>query len=322
MITYSTISYGDQLGAQMTSFSELVYIAKENKQDICFFNELKNFRRRYRIIENFDLPEHLKSGERIKFLRRFYLPIPELYCLQFRDKTTTSSLNLYKKIYKSKIQGKLDSIFFRFCKLFYHDFEILVGKNNVNCNPEFLKLDKKKNYDIQSGLGTFQDWKKYQDEICDLFKFKQNICSKGDEIYSTMKTDKPTVSVHFRKGDYLLLSSLNLDLDYYKKAISYFDKDKYKLVIFSDDIESCKCTGVFDGYDIHFMQAHSASLDMYIMSLCDNNIIANSSFSFWGALLNKNKNKKVICPHDFVGQSSPENLYINGNWYPEEWIAL
>lgn len=57
MITNSVISYGDQLGAQMSTFAELVFLAKENRQDICFFKELKNFRRRYRILENFDLPD-------------------------------------------------------------------------------------------------------------------------------------------------------------------------------------------------------------------------------------------------------------------------
>ena len=70
------------------------------------------------------------------------------------------------------------------------------------------------------------------------------------------------------------------------------------------------------------MDVHSAGIDMYVMSLCDNNIIANSSFSFWGAFLNKNKEKKVICPHDFIGQQCTDYVYMNGNWYPDNWIAL
>lgn len=216
----------------------------------------------------------------------------------------------------------MDMCFYRGCSFFYPDFKIVKGKNGVHCDPELLHLNPKKNYDIQSGFGSYQDWKKYEDVVLDLFRFKNEIVQEGNATYKEIKSDKPTVSVHFRKGDYLILSSLNLTLDYYKNALSYFDKDKYKLVIFSDDIESCKNTGIFDGYEVHYMDAHSAGVDMYIMSLCDNNIIANSSFSFWGAFLNKNKEKKVVCPHDFIGQQCTDYTYMNGNWYPENWIAL
>lgn len=53
MITNSIIAYGDQLGAQMSTMANLVYLAKENNQDLCFYNEFKNFRRRFLILENF-----------------------------------------------------------------------------------------------------------------------------------------------------------------------------------------------------------------------------------------------------------------------------
>lgn len=62
MITNSIIAYGDLLGAQMTTLAELVYIAKENNQDICFYNELKNFRRGYCILKYFDLPNQMLGG--------------------------------------------------------------------------------------------------------------------------------------------------------------------------------------------------------------------------------------------------------------------
>lgn len=320
MITNSIIAYGDQLGAQMSTLAQLVYIAKENNQDLCFYNEYKNFRRSYCILKSFDMPTQMSGGGQIKFTRRLWLPIPELYCLQFKKKE--KSVANYKRIYKDRIKNLMDRCFYRGCRLFYPDFKIMEGKNGVHCDFNLLNLNPKKNYDIQSGFGTYQDWKKYEDVVLDLFRFKTEIVKKGDAIYKEIKTEKPTVSVHFRKGDYLILSSLNLTLDYYKNALSYFEKDKYKLVIFSDDIESCKNTGIFDGYEVHYMDAHPAGVDMYIMSLCDNNIIANSSFSFWGAFLNQNEEKKVVCPHDFIGQHCTDYVYMNGNWYPENWIAL
>ena len=59
---------------------------------------------------------------------------------------------------------------------------------------------------------------------------------------------------------------------------------------------------------------------MYMMSMCKNNIIANSSFSWWGAWLNNNLNKKVIAPKKWFG----ENLkhYNTQDLIPENWIIL
>ena len=265
MITNSIIAYGDQLGAQMSSLAILIFLAKENNQNLCFFNEFKNFRRGYCIPRSFSIPKELVGGIRISFLRRFWFPIPELYCLQFKQKE--KSVANYKRIYKDKIKIFLDKCFFHGCRLFYPDFKIIKGKNGVHCDATLLNLNPKKNYDIQSGFGTYQDWEKYEDIVLDFFRFKSEIIQEGDEIYKRIKSEKLTVSVHFRKGDYLILSSLNLTLDYYKNALSYFGKDKYKLVIFSDDIESCKNTGIFDGYEVHYMDAHSAGVDMYIMSV-------------------------------------------------------
>jgi hypothetical protein len=59
---------------------------------------------------------------------------------------------------------------------------------------------------------------------------------------------------------------------------------------------------------------------MCLMTICDHNIIANSSFHWWGAYLNKNSNNKVICPHNYLNDKRFD--YINGNWFPKEWNAI
>ena len=62
MITNSIIAHGDQLGAQMTTLANLLFLAKENNQDLCFYKEFKNFRRRFQIFRIFSLFVHIKNN--------------------------------------------------------------------------------------------------------------------------------------------------------------------------------------------------------------------------------------------------------------------
>jgi hypothetical protein len=91
--------------------------------------------------------------------------------------------------------------------------------------------------------------------------------------------------------------------------------DKY-YIIFSDDISWCKENLSFLNNKI-FIEGNTDFQDLYLMSKCKNNIIANSSFSWWGAWLNTNKDKIVIAPKKWFGISNSHldtsDLYCN-NW--------
>jgi len=78
-------------------------------------------------------------------------------------------------------------------------------------------------------------------------------------------------------------------------------------LIFSDDIEWCKLNFDFLENKI-FVNGNTDFQDLYLMSKCNDNIIANSTFSWWGAWLNQNPNKKVIAPKIWFG-----NFYSNFN---------
>jgi hypothetical protein len=128
-----------------------------------------------------------------------------------------------------------------------------------------------------------------------------------------------TLSIHIRRGDYTKLQHIHplQNLDYYKKAYDIINDNSINVLVFSDDIEWCKNNIKFD--NITYIEGETNIVDMYIMSLCKHNIIANSSFSWWGAWLNKNKNKKVIAPINWFGSSS--NFYT-GDIIPEKWIRI
>ena len=123
------------------------------------------------------------------------------------------------------------------------------------------------------------------------------------------------VSLHVRRGDYLDKIDRHppTKLSYCKNAIDYFGS-KYDFYVMSDDINWCKEN--LKGDNIRFIEGEPDYIDLWLMSLCEHNIITNSSFSWWGSWLNQNKDKTVIAPKTWFGKFKhldPKDLYCD-NW--------
>lgn len=164
--------------------------------------------------------------------------------------------------------------------------------------------------------GYFQSEKYFnniKDEIINLFYMD----TYSNEINEFLKYDKPVTSVHIRRGDYLKNPNIHptCDLNYYKNAIEMIG-DSYFLFL-SDDIEWVKQN--FKGENYIFSDFNNDILELELMSKCQNNIIANSTFSWWGAYLNKNVNKKIIAPLIWFGEKGPKNY---SDVVPESWIKI
>lgn len=129
---------------------------------------------------------------------------------------------------------------------------------------------------------------------------------------------KKVSSIHIRRGDYVNLKDYHplCSMEYYTEAIKIMkSKGHDKFLIFSDDIEWCKLK--FIGDEFEFSEGRSEITDMYLMSSCHSHIIANSSFSWWGAWLNENEDKKVIAPKQWFGDLVKHNTkdLIPKGWY-------
>jgi len=128
------------------------------------------------------------------------------------------------------------------------------------------------------------------------------------------------VSLHVRRTDYLIHNNCYKILNrnnYYDKAMEISSGKKF--LIFSDDINWCKQN--FTGNEFDFVEGNNAPTDLKLMANClGGNIIANSSFSWWGAYLNENINNCVISPNDWFG---PE-LSMNNtkDLYLPSWIRI
>lgn len=130
--------------------------------------------------------------------------------------------------------------------------------------------------------------------------------------------EKPCVSIHVRRGDYLKFPTVHTlcSLDYYKTSL-YFMKEKigdFTPIFISDDKQWCK-----DNFDGIISPFNDEIEDLILMSNCDHNIIANSSFSWWGAYLNQNPNKVVIGPKKWFGLGGPKD---EDDIIPHNWIKI
>lgn len=178
------------------------------------------------------------------------------------------------------------------------------------------------NFDANTKLiGYFQNekfFKNIKSNIIDLFEIDSITYQKLIHKYHDI-LEKDTCSIHVRRGNYLERQNYHpvLTLDYYKKAISIIGSGKHYL-IFSNDITWCKENLDFIEKKT-FIEENTDYQDLYLMSMCKDNIIANSSFSWWGAWLNKTHNKKVICPSIWFGPSFyTDTLGI----YCENWLKI
>ncbi len=184
-------------------------------------------------------------------------------------------------------------------------------------------------FEIQSSCYFEGYWQSEQyfypikNKIIDLFEFKQPLNHSTERLCSQI--DDSTVSMHIRRGDYLLGMNRNLNLctlDYYNAAVTLLQSYKSinKIIIFSDDIPWCKKNLEFKNIELIFVdwnKNEDSWQDMYLMSKCHHNIISNSSFSWWGAYLNQHWDKMVIAPAQW-NKKQKRNLRI----LPSDWTSL
>lgn len=175
-------------------------------------------------------------------------------------------------------------------------------------------LDQNKNYYFKGVWANYKYFHQYKDLVKKTYTFP--IISDEKNLMWKEKIEKTnSVSIHFRGGDYYTESYSIMGQEYYAQAIAFL-KDRFeKLVffIFTDDLENAKENiGEVDHcYYIDNNRGSDSYIDMQLMSLCKHNIMANSTFSFWGAYLNSNEEKIVIGPRSLVGKCG-EPYYFEG----------
>lgn len=192
------------------------------------------------------------------------------------------------------------------------------------------------NVNLDGYLQTEKYFKHIEDELREDYQFIDGILKPCEEFIAEYEK---IIFLHVRRTDYVNLQASHplLSLDYYKEALKHFDEDTYVLIC-SDDPEWCSNQELFlddrflisddvETYDHdhrdadgHMRKSRLPFVDMCLMSLCNGGIIANSSFSWWGAWLQSSKDKKIIAPSNWYG---PNLSHVDdSDLIPETWIKI
>lgn len=155
------------------------------------------------------------------------------------------------------------------------------------------------------------------------FIFPEDTIRKNEALCNKMQQEN-SVSIHVRRSDYLTEQNVKVygnicTEKYYENAIEYIERniESPSYYVFTDDLQWAK--EFFKGGNYIIVDKNRGKdsyADMYLMSQCKHNIIANSSFSWWGAWLNRNIDKKVLAPKKWFHNHEKEEVVC------EDWIRI
>lgn len=207
--------------------------------------------------------------------------------------------------------------------IFSRTIDKIRGRMNRNHFYRFYaKILKKKNQVYLDGY--FQSYKYFEtirDVLLAEFTLKNGYHREVDSIKSEIEKAEQSVAVHIRRGDFATIrKGYNglCDLAYYQKALEIV-KNKFpnvQLFIFSDDIEWAKANLKFSSPMVFVSNpALNPAEELWLMGLCKHQIIANSTFSWWAAWLNKNPQKIVVSPSRWlVAEDIKTDNLLSSSW--------
>ena len=169
------------------------------------------------------------------------------------------------------------------------------------------------NVDLYGYFQSEKYFKHIEEDIRKDFTFESYVMDTCKDFIETTINSKEIISLHIRRGDYLHLQSFHPTppLEYYFEALNKLPD--VPVIIFSDDIEWASEQHLFDDDKFYLSESNTTDFDMCLMSMCNYHIIANSSFSWWGAWLAQSEH--TIAPKNWFGPSlshhDTSDLYCN-----------
>jgi hypothetical protein len=286
---------GNQLFEYAAARRMTIEFNQELKLDLTFFD-------RYHIpdvfrLDKFNVTYEVATDEEIKKLKRF-------------QKSTLP----YKVLRKVKRRP------------------VYLNRHNHFDNMWFYANDWKKKLSMKDNFyvsGYFADpvfFYEIEDILLKEFTLKGEL-NEANKVVLKKIQETNSVSLHIRRGDYVNNPVFaNLPLSYYLDAAGRFLKEDphTTFFVFSDDLKWAQENLKLEG-NMEFVGINDASTDymeLMLMAACNNNIIANSTFSWWGAWLNKNPDKTVYAPALWFSDPERQKRYANREIYQKGWQRI
>jgi hypothetical protein len=270
----------------------------------------------------------------------------------FQIFTTISYALTYKKAFAFTNQVQLDSkrstywnSFLSPLAKFTKDIDYYKNKFTIINEKEFAynELPHYNNVDNVLLKGYFQSYKyfeQYSENIMKLIRLHDKKEAVRIKYSTIISLQHDIISMHFRRGDYKQLQDCHplMTYDYYNKALNYIiattpapahapsNMNAYTVLIFCEINDLSDISNMLERLGQNFptltFQIINFSIpdweQMLLMSLCQHNIIANSSFSWWGAYFNTNPDKIVCYPNNWFGPKLKQN--DTSNLFPTSWV--
>jgi hypothetical protein len=240
----------------------------------------------------------------------------------FNIKANIASVNEIEEIIKldQKITNKVLTKIFKRPNHF-------IQEGNLLFDPRYLRI--RRNSFVKGYWQSEKYFSANKKLILDEFEIKVSPSYLNQRVISDISRENSSVSLHIRRGNYVNIESVNkvhgvVSLDYYYKAIKIIEAKILdpKFFVFSDDIDWVKSNFKIDNR-VSYIDINDDKHDyedLRLMSLCKHNIIANSTFSWWGAYLNRYIGKIVIAPDRWFVEDT-KNVESR-DIVPSNWIRL
>ncbi len=305
------VDIGGGLGNQLFQYAFSIWLHKRYPTEDIVFDissyDLINEHNGFELNKYFEFNEKIVDNNVLKKVK------PERYfiCKYFKR------LSFRKKFFIKKVITLFEKISYT-----TKNIQVIKDTPTSDYNRGLLEIKDSKNkiFYFQGNWQNIMYYEEIQDLLLSKIKFKENLKLEAREIANRISSDSNSVCIHIRRGDYVNTRFDLCNHQYYKKAVDKMyllvGHSNIKFYVFSDDLEFAENLTKFIK-NKEMVKTGSSGTDMFLMSICHNYILANSTFSFWGCFLNKKPNNVIF----------PKYMYIFKDMYyrfsvPKGWVEI
>lgn len=295
------VRLSDGLGNQMFQYAAAKALAVQNNTNVMFD------------MSWYEVNKH--RGRRLYGLDIFSLDCQKINQVSWSKDFILKHLHFTRNIYRRFAMKRIKN-------LLAHDDGVLIKESSLRYDPNVAKQANGRSVYLHGYWQSEQYFAHIRDALLQDFRFQPKL--QGENLATARKIRQVAnpVAIHIRRGDYLGTNFACCTLEYYQKAIDYLAErtGDMQLFVFSNDIPWAK-ENLKTNQEIHFVDQNSEANgyeDMRLMSLCHHHIIANSSFSWWGAWLGGHEGKIVIAPEKWTSINNEDYRDI----IPFGWLKM